>query len=113
MDRINRDNLFIIVSDRCGVTEEKIKFFESINCKGKVMFVANKNWRKDYILYLPYYKNESKIGIYMEDRRRNYLGVTPFDGYFDYTHFFNTGEVICKRNLKNELLMKLGKNRSR
>lgn len=111
LDRINRDNLFVIVSDRCGLTQEQLERFRSIPCKGKVMFTADKNCALDFMLYLPYYANDEKVGIYMLDRRKNYLGVAPFDGYFDYTHFVNTGEVRCTLSLRNRLLRFLGRRR--
>lgn len=108
VDRINTENLFIIVSDRCGLTEKNIELLEQIPCKGKILFTAQKTNLKDYMLYLPYYEGCDKVGIYMLDRLKNRFWVAPFDGYFDYVSFFNTGKVVEYKGRKAKILKMLG-----
>ena len=108
VDRINTENLFVIVSDRCGLTEKNIELLEQIPCKGKILFTSQTTNLKDYMLYLPYYAGCDRVGVYMLDRLKNRFGVAPFDGYFDYVSFFNTGKVVEYKGLRAKILKKLG-----
>lgn len=109
VNRINKDNLFVIAADRCSFLDEEIKLFRKISCRGKILFTSNKNLQEDFALFLPYYEDQEKTGIYMLDRGDNYYKVAPYDGYFDYVYFFNTGLIKRTYNIKDKLLMRLGK----
>lgn len=111
INRIHEENLFLILSDRCGLTKENIELLESIPCKGKVVFTSQKTELKDYMLFLPYYDGCEKVGIYMLDRLKNKFEIAPFDGYFDYVHFFNTGKVKEYKSLEGKILRKFGRRK--
>lgn len=108
--RINKENLFVIASDRCSDIEEKefVELFSQIECKGKVLFTSKDNYKEEFELYLPYYKGEDKVGIYMLDRGKNYYKIAPYDGYFDYVYFLNSGEIKRKHNVIDKILIRLG-----
>lgn len=111
IDRIQEENMFLILSDRCGLTEANMKMLESIPCKGKVVFTSQNMELKDYMLYLPYYDGCGEVGIYMLDRLKNKFLIAPFDGYFDYVYFFNTGKVKEYRSLEGKILRGLGRRK--
>lgn len=87
---------------------ELLYSFEKIKCVGKVMFTSDKNRTESYMLYLPYYAGEKRIGVYMNDRSKNYWLVAPFDGVFDYVDFFNSGELNRNNGIRMKILSFLG-----
>ena len=91
--RINYDNIYFIMSERDGCTEEDLKKFDMINNKHKVVFV-HKNM--DNIKSSYYIKGTENTG---EDKDiHKIIGLTAYKGKwtgkryiddFDYVSFLN------------------------
>lgn len=81
-ERINWDNLFVIMTDRDGCTEENIRQFDELPYKNKVIFVS-KPCNYQSACYVPNYK-----GPYYNSYC-NIFGSRYYD-VFDFLSWFNT-----------------------
>ncbi len=96
--RINRDNLFIICSDRPYkevITHKDMLSLKTIPCRGKVIFSTRKFEDIDYIVPLPKDPNGDYVNMYMFDK--NKFGLWHWETAFDWVHWLNTGEVILRK----------------
>ena len=102
-NRINYDNLFIIMSDRPGtdnnrkdpyLTKEDILSLNKVKCKGKVVFSVRKYDDIDYLVSLPADANDNGtyVNMYMFDKAK-YTKQYRWESAFDWVHWLNTGEV--------------------
>jgi uncharacterized protein (DUF1919 family) len=83
--RINRNNLFIIGSDRDFCTPEIVDKFHELPFKHKIFFSSKKSSYSEF-LWFKIYKNESQVGDLIKDGRSWYF-------LFDIAHWLNTGEI--------------------
>ena len=84
--RIDFDNLYIIASDRDGVTDEDIESLGKIKCKKLICFTAKK-YELSYCFQVKEFIDEECIG--------NILGKTlsgkwKFERFFDYIGWLNS-----------------------
>ena len=81
--RINYDNLYIILNDRDGITEEQIRGLKSVKCKNICVFAS-----KDYpdIPYVYHFKNCSPDEVLL---RSKITGLRGFETCFDYVKWLN------------------------
>lgn len=82
--RINYDNLYIIMYDRDGITEEDILKLRDYPCKGKVIFSACTYDTVDYVHTLST-QNPEDFQCVDKDR----FGLRTFEKQFDYVRFLN------------------------
>ena len=98
--RINKENLFIISSDRPlnnqSISHEDMLSLKDIPCRGKVVFSTQKYDDIDYIVPLPRALNGNYVNEYMEDKNEK-LNRWRWESAFDWVHWLNTGEVRVKR----------------
>lgn len=88
--RINYDNLFIMMTDNDGCTEETIKQFDTLPYKNKILFTNKKYEGFDSTFYVKGFDNEPLIGdlsLY-----KNILGQKFYDE-FNYVQWLNTESV--------------------
>ncbi len=94
--RINKENLFIICSDRpingIEVTHEDILSLKDIPCRGKVVFSVRKYDDIDYIVPLPKDPKGDYVNQYMFDKSK-YFQRLRWETAWDWVHWLNTGEV--------------------
>lgn len=98
--RINKDNLFIICSDRpingVDVTHEDILSLKSIPCRGKVVFSVRKYDDVDYIVPLPKDPKGDYVNQYMFDKSK-YFQRLRWETAWDWVYWLNTGEIVLRK----------------
>lgn len=83
--RINRDNIFLIMYDREDITEEDIRAFGQIPCRGRLV-LSNKEYPD--IPYVKTMKPSNRLyGQQFIDR--DWLGFRTFEKHFDYVSWLN------------------------
>ena len=90
--RIDRDNLFVFLEERDGLTREDILRLGSIHARGLVVFTANTYPDIPYALQIPKYASDGEVGdilakSYWDDSRE-------YEIYFDFVKWFN--QAGCK-----------------
>lgn len=85
--RIKRDNLFVFLEERDGLTREDIVQLGSIHARGLVVFTANAYPDIPYALQIPKYASDGEVGnilakSYWDDSRE-------YEKYFDFVKWFN------------------------
>ena len=98
--RINKENLFIICSDRTNpetghvISHEDMLSLKDIPCRGKVIFSVRKYDDIDYIVPLPKDTNGEYVNEYMYDKFPN--GRWKWETAWDWVQWLNDGVVRCK-----------------
>jgi uncharacterized protein (DUF1919 family) len=90
--RVNYDNIFIIATDRDGVTEEDILKLSTVKCKKIICFTAKK-YDYPYCFQVEEFKNDEQIG--------NILGKTlsgkwKFEKFFDFVGWLNNDDPVAE-----------------
>ena len=87
--RINRDNLFLLETDRDGWTEEDFSAFEALPYENKVIFCHEE--RPDFrsAVYIPGFEDQREVGLCMNFTAPN--SFKKFYDAFDYVSWFNRG----------------------
>lgn len=86
-DRLNKDNIFIFLEERDGLTKDEMLAIGELNVKGIVVFTANEYPDIPYALYLPKYHDDGEVGNILS---RRYLDDSrEYEQYFDFVKWFN------------------------
>lgn len=85
-ERINYDNLYIVMYDRDGITEEDILKLKDYPCRGKVVFSTRRHEGIDYV-HTMQPQNPADVQCTEKDR----FGIWCFEKRFDYVRFLNRG----------------------
>ena len=85
--RIDRDNLFVFLEERDGLTREDVLRLGNIRARGLVVFTANPYPDIPYALQIPKYAMDGEVGnilakSYWNDSRE-------YEKYFDFVKWFN------------------------
>ena len=85
--RIDRDNLFVFLEERDGLTREDILWLGSMHARGLVVFTANAYPDIPYALQIPKYAADGEVGnilakSYWDDSHE-------YEKYFDFVKWFN------------------------
>lgn len=88
--RIDRDNLFVFLEERDGLTREDMLRLGQIHARGLVIFTANAYPDIPYALQIPKYASDGEVGnvlakSYWNDSRE-------YEHYFDFVKWFNEGD---------------------
>lgn len=84
-NRINYDNLFIIMYDRDGIAEEDIRKLETVKCKNKIVLSDKKHDDIDYVIEMN--KNDVQFGEQCLDK--DWLGRRTFEKQFNLVQWLN------------------------
>lgn len=87
--RINRNNLFLLATDRDGWCYEDFVAFEDLPYKNKVVFCHREYPEFPSAVYIPGFEHQEEVGLCME-----YVSSNTFKKYydaFDYVAWFNQG----------------------
>ncbi len=85
--RIARDNLFVFLTERDGITESEIRSLENIKARGLVVFTANEYKDLPYTVSISKYKNDGEVGNILQ---RSYINDSrEYEKYFDFIKWFN------------------------
>lgn len=87
--RINLNNLFILMTDRDGCTEEILKEFDRLPYKNKVIFTHLPNNDIGSAKYIKGFETEKEVGMCFQFKGR-FTGKKYYDD-FDYVKWFNEG----------------------
>lgn len=85
--RINRENMFIFLTERDGLSEDDIRALSKIKARGLVVFTANEYSDIPYTLQIPKYKYDHEIGNILAQSYLN--GKREYENYFDFVKWFN------------------------
>lgn len=95
-ERINKDRLYIICSDRPSsnqsITHEMMLSLKNVKCANKVIFSTRQYDDIDYIVHLPKDENGDYVKIYMMDK----YPITKFwkwEMKWDYVKWLNEGRI--------------------
>ena len=86
--RVNRDNLFILMSERDGIGREDILKLGEVPCRNRVIFTSHKYEDIPYACFLPPYKGEDEVGYYLQ--KNPITDKTVMEQYFDFTRWLNS-----------------------
>jgi uncharacterized protein (DUF1919 family) len=85
--RVNFDNIFYMMTDRDGCTEEDIKEFDSLPFEHKLLFSANPYPQYKSVVCCEEFREDDCVPVMTE--WRNMWGERLYDRYFDFVKWFN------------------------
>lgn len=87
-ERINYDNMFVMMTDKNGCTEEDIKTFDELPYKNKVIFTHKEYPKYKSAYYMKGFEREGEVGILSDWKPGKFLFRRYLDN-FDYVSFLN------------------------
>ena len=87
-DRVNYDNLWIIATDRDGISEDDIYALKNVPCRGMVVFTAKK-YDLPYCFQLKQFVQQGYVGNIL---KQTLFGKRYFELYFDYVAWLNSND---------------------
>ena len=91
-DRIVDESIFIMASDRDGLTEEMIYKYADIPCKKLVIFTAKK-YDLPYCFYVWEFKAQNEVGNLL---KKTFWGKWYFETIFDWVGWLNSEDVVAE-----------------
>ena len=91
-ERINFDNLWVIATDRDGITEQDIASLQGLECRGLVVFTAKK-YDYPYCFQLKQFEDQGQIGDILQ---QTIYGKRYFELYFDYVGWLNSDDRVVE-----------------
>lgn len=88
-ERINYDNLFLIMYDKDGLTKEDIRKVGMIKCKGKIIISNNLYPEFNYVIRIP--ADMDDINTRYRFDINTWTGKRRFEESFDYVNWLNNG----------------------
>lgn len=92
-DRINWDNLFVVLCEKKGCTIEHMKLFEALPYKHKLILTCHHYPELEYVFHV---KGFEEIG-YIDNLLKNMSGFLPatkkYYDQFDFVVWLNTGKI--------------------
>lgn len=85
--RIDKDNLFIFLSERDGLSKEDFLRLRNVRARGLVIFTANHYADLPYTLYIKKYRKDGVVGNILSMSYLN--GQREYEKYFDFVKWFN------------------------
>ncbi len=86
--RIDKNALYILMTDRDGCTEEQIRLFDVLPYKDKVIFTHKEYPEIESTFYIKGFENEESVGQLQETMS---ISGKRYIDQFDYVSFFNQG----------------------
>lgn len=88
--RINWENLFVLMTEKDGCTEEILKAFDALTYPNKVVFTRIPMPHIESAVYIPGFEEANEVGN-CDAFVNGYTGKKYFD-YFNYVKWFNEGK---------------------
>lgn len=90
--RINFENLFLMLNDRNGLTEQDALDFDSLPYKNKVLLTRNKNWANKIkcAYYIKGFEKREQVDVM--SNYKNCLSAKRHVDQFDYVRWLNEGK---------------------
>ena len=86
-ERIIKDNMYIFLEERDGLSKEQIQQLNSLQVRGLVIFTANEYKDIPYAVYIKKYKKDGEVGNIL--KRSILTGSREYEKYFDFVQWFN------------------------
>ena len=87
--RLNKENLFIIFTDKSGCTQKDLEAFDRLPYKNKVVFTHIPHPEIKSSFYIRGYESEDSVGVLSEYRSDNSVKRMLYQ--FDFVKWFNEG----------------------
>lgn len=88
-ERINFDNLFIIMYDRDGIDEEDFKSFSRLKCVNRIILSDRANEKYPFVKQMT--KENETDNVYLE---KDKYGIRSFERQWDYVDWLNKRDSI-------------------
>lgn len=85
--RINRDNLFILIEERDGIGRQELEAFGTLKARGIVAFTCNEYADLPYCVYMPQYHSAGEVGNILKKRLID--DSREYEHFFDFVKWFN------------------------
>ncbi len=85
--RINKRNMFFMMTDRDGCTEEDIREFDSLPYRNKIIFTAKEYPQYKSTIFCKEFSGQTSVPILTE--WRSVFGERLYDRYFDFVKWLN------------------------
>lgn len=85
--RIDRNNMFVFLEERDGLTKEDILRLADIQVRGLVVFTANSYPDIPYALQIPKYAADGEVGNIL--LKSHWDDSREYEKYFDFVKWFN------------------------
>ena len=86
--RLNKENLFIIMTDRDGCTFELLERFDKLPYKNKIIFTSKKYEQIKSSIWISKYRNQNTVGYLHEIHSLS--GKRGYNINFDYVAWLNS-----------------------
>lgn len=90
---IDKENLFVFMTERDGVNKEDIKKLGKIDARGIVVFTANNYSDIPYAMQISKYADSCEVGNILKKNRLT--GKREYEEYFDFVRWFNEADGSC------------------
>lgn len=88
--RINKNNMFVFLAERDGITKDDILKLAQLNVKGIVCFTCNDYSDIPYQVYISKYHEDGETGTIL--RRHYWNDSKEYEQYFDFIKWFNEAD---------------------
>lgn len=88
--RIDKDNTFIFLMERDGLTKQDIMSLGKLPVRGILVFTANDYPDIPYTLFLPKYNADGEVGNILKKSHLN--RSREYEKYFDFVKWFNEAD---------------------
>ena len=88
--RLDRDNLFVFLTERDGITKEEIASLSNLHARGLVVFTVNAYPDIPYALQLPEFEADGEVGSILDQSCLD--GSRKYEKYFDFVKWFNEAD---------------------
>ena len=88
--RIDRENLFVCLQERDGLTKDEILSLSGLRCRGLVVFTANRYDDIPYTVQIPAYEAGGEVGNILKKSLLN--GARDYEKHFDFVKWFNEAD---------------------
>lgn len=89
-ERINRENLFVFLMERDGLTEKEMRQLGAIYARGLVIFTANNYSNIPYTVQIKKYCRDGEVGNILTQSYWN--DGREYERYFDFVRWFNEAD---------------------
>lgn len=88
--RINRDNVFVFIEERDGITKDDLTLLKDLTVKGLVAFTCNEYPDLPYTVFLHKYSSIGEVGNILQ--KNHITGAREYERYFDFVKWFNEAD---------------------
>ena len=96
--KMDKDNVFVFLEERDGLTEEDIRSLANIKARGLVVFTYNNYPDIPYCVKIKKYENKGEVGNIL---KRSYLDDSrEYEKYFNFVKWFNEADGDFRKTVE-------------